>query len=298
MKGIDYRWIEALDTVIATGNFERAAEALFITQSAVSQRIKQLEKQVSQPVIVRESPPRPTAVGKKLLGLYRRVKMLEQETLPELQPREIGNVLSVSIASNADSLATWLLPALAPMIKRDEIDINVLVKDESRTLDHIRSGDAIAAISTESSPLHGCNSHYLGKLEYICVATPEFYRTHFEAGINTESIVAAPAVIFDAHDDMHARFLAEHYNLPAVGWRRHVVRSSEGFVTMAEQGMAYCLIPRQMIEKQLSTGVLVDVMPGKQVIRELYWHHWMMESGTLSEMTSACVSYANRVLPQ
>lgn len=66
MRGLDYRWIEALDSVVSKGSFERAAEQLFISQSAVSQRIKQLEKYLAQPVLIREQPPRPTLVGKKV----------------------------------------------------------------------------------------------------------------------------------------------------------------------------------------------------------------------------------------
>ncbi|MGR5456779.1 LysR family transcriptional regulator, partial [Vibrio alfacsensis] len=92
--------------------FDKAAEHLYISQSAVSQRVKQLEKWLAQPVLVREQPPRPTAVGKKLLGLYRRVRLLEQELVPELAADLGDKPLSVSLATNADSLATWLLPSL------------------------------------------------------------------------------------------------------------------------------------------------------------------------------------------
>ncbi len=84
MRGLDYKWIEALDAVLQYGGFERAAEKLCISQSAVSQRIKQLEKFIAQPALVRSAPPKPTLIGKKLLGLYRRVLLLEQETMPEL----------------------------------------------------------------------------------------------------------------------------------------------------------------------------------------------------------------------
>lgn len=65
MRGLDYKWIEALDAVLKQGSFERAAENLYISQSAISQRIKQLEKFVAQPVLIREQPPRPTMIGKK-----------------------------------------------------------------------------------------------------------------------------------------------------------------------------------------------------------------------------------------
>ncbi len=64
MRGLDYKWIEALDAVVKQRSFERAAEQLYISQSAVSQRIKQLEKWLAQPALVRENPPRPTPAGK------------------------------------------------------------------------------------------------------------------------------------------------------------------------------------------------------------------------------------------
>lgn len=51
-----------------SSSFERAAEHLFVSQSAISQRIKQLEKFLAQPVLIREQPPKPTPIGKKLLG--------------------------------------------------------------------------------------------------------------------------------------------------------------------------------------------------------------------------------------
>ena len=77
MRGLDYRWVEALDAIINQRSFEKAAEELCISQSAVSQRIKQLEKWLAQPVLVREQPPKATDTGRKLLGLYRRVCLLE-----------------------------------------------------------------------------------------------------------------------------------------------------------------------------------------------------------------------------
>lgn len=49
MKRPDYRTLQALDAVIRERGFERAAQKLCITQSAVSQRIKQLENLFGQP---------------------------------------------------------------------------------------------------------------------------------------------------------------------------------------------------------------------------------------------------------
>ncbi len=156
MKGLDYRWVAALDAVIANGSFEKAADTLFITQSAVSQRIKQLEKLVAQPVLIRENPPQPTAIGRKLLGLHQRVQLLEQELIPELMPKGQSSAVTVPISTNADSLATWLLPALTPLMKAQALELSLIVGDEVRSLNRIRSGEAVVAISTGPSPLRGC----------------------------------------------------------------------------------------------------------------------------------------------
>ena len=114
MKRPDYRTLQALDAVIRERGFERAAQKLCITQSAVSQRIKQLENMFGQPLLVRTVPPRPTEQGQKLLALLRQVELLEEEWLGDEQTG--STPLLLSLAVNADSLATWLLPALAPVL--------------------------------------------------------------------------------------------------------------------------------------------------------------------------------------
>ena len=45
-SNIDYKLLKALDAVVIEQNFERAANRLHITQSAISQRIKLLETQL------------------------------------------------------------------------------------------------------------------------------------------------------------------------------------------------------------------------------------------------------------
>ena len=58
--------------------------------------------------------PRPTEQGSKLLALLRQVELLEDEWLGDEQTG--STPLLLSLAVNADSLATWLLPALAPVL--------------------------------------------------------------------------------------------------------------------------------------------------------------------------------------
>ncbi|HHF0552357.1 TPA: LysR family transcriptional regulator ArgP [Vibrio diabolicus] len=298
MRGLDYKWIEALDAVVYQGSFERAAEHLFVSQSAISQRIKQLEKFLAQPVLVRSQPPKPTPIGKKLLGLYRRVRLLEHEILPELKNDTSTRPVQLSLATNADSLATWLLPALQDVMKQRQVELKLTIYGESRSIEKLKSGEVTGAISLESQPIPGCGADYLGRVDYVCVASPEFYQRYFAQGVNNQTLAKAPAVSYDQYDDLHKTFLTEHFNVSPDSVIHHNISSSEAFLKVALAGVAYCLIPRLQITDELERGALVDVTPGFLMSHRIYWHHWQLETGVLQEISHAIVGYAQRHLPQ
>ncbi len=72
-SSLDYKLLQAFATTIKTQSFAQAADMLCITQSAISQRIKQLEQNIAQPVLIRGQPIRATEIGKKLLNHYHQV---------------------------------------------------------------------------------------------------------------------------------------------------------------------------------------------------------------------------------
>ena len=86
MKELDYKLLRALDAVLQEQNFDRAAKSLHITQSAISQRIKQLEQQFAEPLLIRSQPLQATPLGQKLLAHYRQVHQLELELAGGLAP--------------------------------------------------------------------------------------------------------------------------------------------------------------------------------------------------------------------
>ncbi|MCK6264391.1 LysR family transcriptional regulator ArgP [Vibrio sp. ZSDE26] len=278
---VDYKAVAALDAVVSLGSFDLAAQKLFITQSAISQRIKQLEQSMAQPLLIRSVPPKATETGQKLLGLYKQVKLLEQEWWPDNQ----RDITELALASNHDSLALWLLPALKSVLSQHEVSLNIVLGDEKNTLDKLRSGEVLAAISADSKPITGCSCDYLGQLTYRCVASPNFVKRYFPNGVNSEALMSAPAVIFDQYDEMHHRFLEAHFGLKEGQWRYHTLRSPEAFVTMAELDIGYGMVPDLMIEERLISGELVDLLPEHGFARDLYWHRWALEQGILAEVT-------------
>src|SRR4051794_34409011 len=107
----DYALLSALAAVVREGSFERAARALHVTPSAVSQRMKLLEERVGNLLVARGQPcPAPPA-GAVLCRHVEQVSLLEHELgeqLPELAPFVGASAApTLRIAVNADSVATW-----------------------------------------------------------------------------------------------------------------------------------------------------------------------------------------------
>ncbi|MCD1127040.1 LysR family transcriptional regulator ArgP [Jinshanibacter sp. LJY008] len=296
MKRPDYRVLQALDAVIRERGFERAAQKLCITQSAVSQRIKQLEYLYGQPLLIRTVPPRPTEQGQKLLALLHQVELLEDEWLSD--EGSADSPLQLSLAVNADSLATWLLPALKPVLSDSPIRLNLQVEDETRTQERLRLGEVVGAVSIQPQALPRCLVDQLGALDYIFVASPDFAERYFPNGVTRSALLKAPAVAFDHLDDMHQAFLQQNFDLPPGSVPCNIVSSSEAFVQLAKQGTTCCMIPHLQIERELANGELMDLTPGLCQRRMLYWHRFSPESKIMRGVTDALLSYGRQVLRQ
>ncbi|WP_312360735.1 LysR family transcriptional regulator, partial [Stutzerimonas balearica] len=128
----DYKLLAALAAVVEQAGFERAAQVLGLSQSAVSQRIKLLEARVGQPVLLRSMPPRPTELGQRLLNHVQQVRLLErdlQSQVPALDDSDLPERLRIAL--NADSLATWWAAAVAPFCAGHRVLLDHVVEDQA-----------------------------------------------------------------------------------------------------------------------------------------------------------------------
>ncbi|MEW6993278.1 LysR family transcriptional regulator ArgP [Colwelliaceae bacterium MEBiC 14330] len=294
MANLDYKLLAALAEIIELQSFELAAKKLFISQSAISQRIKALEEQVGQPVLIRTQPLSATLAGEQLLSHYNKVKQLEHELLPILLPNKPRKPINVSLAVNADSIATWFIEAITPVLREQLVELNLIIEHEERTLDKLRRGEAIGAVSVIEKPLKGYRSVKLGEMEYCLVASKGFAKKYFPDGVKQSSLKMAPAISYDHKDDMHARYIAKHFSIAASEYYCHCVRSSDAFLELVKQGVAYCLLPKLLIEEELATAQLIDLCPDKALVETLYWHSWILVKGVNKEISEQIIKFARK----
>ncbi|MBA1198856.1 LysR family transcriptional regulator ArgP [Pseudomonas plecoglossicida] len=280
----DYKLLAALAAVIEQGGFERAAQVLGLSQSAVSQRIKLLEARVGQPVLVRAMPPSPTEVGRQLLNHVQQVRLLERDLQRQVPALDEGGMPErLRIALNADSLATWWAGAVGAFCAEQPVLLDLVVEDQDVGLKRMRAGEVAACLCGSERPVAGARSQPLGAMRYRALASPAFMARHFPQGFDASRLARTPAIVFGPDDFLQHRYLASLGI--ADGFLHHLCPSSEGFLRMTEAGLGWGLVPERQVTAQLQRGELVEICADTPIDVPLYWHHWRNGGQLLAQLT-------------
>jgi LysR family transcriptional regulator (chromosome initiation inhibitor) len=277
---LDARQLEALAAVIEHGGFGPAAQSLSITLAAVSLRIKALEENLGQRLLVRGKTVRATASGQALLAHVKQLRLMEADLLGGLQgggARDAARWQSLSVAINADSVASWFLPGVAPLLQRHRLLLEIVIDDQDHTHDALKSGDVIGCVTTLAQPMRGCVAEPLGVMRYRCVAAPEVVqRCRTPRGaVSPHKLLAHPAIIFNRKDALQDGFLEQHFGLKQPNYPRHFAPAVDAFERAIELGLGWGMVPEQDLTGRPG---LKEVLPGATVDVTLYWQHWERES--------------------
>ncbi len=293
---LDLAQLSALRAAVSEGTFDAAARSLHVTPSAVSQRIKALEATVGRVLLQRSRPVVPTESGRALLSLAHQIEVLSADLVhtlnlesgddsadPASPPRPAPRI-PMPLAVNADSLATWILPALAGLT--DRIAFELHREDQAHTASLLREGTVMAAITGESAPVQGCSSTLLGAMRYRAVATPGFMAEWFPSGATAEALGRAPVVVFDRRDDLQDAFLRSK-GAPADA-PRHLVPSSSDFVRAVGLGFGWGMVPDLQRD---GAPELVELAADGIIDVPLHWQQWQLRTPSL-ELVAAAVKHA------
>jgi len=264
---------------VDAGSFDAAAARLHLTPSAVSQRIKALEQAVGQVVVRRARPVEVTDAGRVYLRLAREVTaLIDQASTATGGP----DVATVPIAVNADSLDTWVLPALAEV---PGVSFDLRRADQSVTADLLRDGTVMAAITSDATAVQGCRVSRLGTMRYRPAAAPEFVDRWFVRGVDAERLERAPVVVFDRRDELQDDYLRLRGAQGAP--RRHHVPASRSFLDAVLLGMGWGMLPDLQTANHLASGDLVLLDEQHHVDVDLYWQQWSLRTDALDAAAAA-----------
>lgn len=284
---LDYPQLQALCAVHRRGSFDLAAASLGITPSAVSQRIKALEDRIGALLIRRGQPCTATETGLRLIQHFDAV-MLMEAALPLPDPAPVVT----RIAVNADSLAAWVIPALAAC---PGMLFDIVIDDQDVSQDWLRRGEVAGAITAHPGPLQGCDTLPLGRLRYHATASPAFMARWLPDGPTRAGLARAPALTFSDKDRLQTDWLETHLG-PGIAFPTHRIASSQGFVDAALAGLGWGMNPAPLVEGHLKTGRLVEVIAGTPLDVALHWQFARRTAPALEPLTRALRAAAQGVL--
>ena len=290
---IDHGNLRALAAVVREGSFERAAAALNVTPSAVSQRVKLLETRMGRLLVQRTVPAMATADGQVLVQLADQAALLEHDALDRLGLEgETLPQISLIVAVNHDSLETWFMNAVRHFAARSRATLDLRSEDQDHTAALLRNGSVLGAVTALADPVQGCHIHALGSMRYVATCTPEFHARYFAAGVNARTLAAAPVLVFNRKDAMQHRFARKVMGdvpwQPPVWW----LPSSRAFVQATRDGLGWTMNPLPLIQHELDAGHLIPLRVRATEDVPLYWQHWRVNSQAMEALTQSVLAAA------
>ncbi|MGC1429060.1 MAG: LysR family transcriptional regulator ArgP [Albidovulum sp.] len=284
--------LHALRQVLRTGSFERAAAALNVTPSAISQRIRALEDQLGTILIIRGQPALPTEAGARLARHAEDVLLLEQGLAADLGTNIAPGRPTLRLAVNADSLATWVLPALKAL---PDTLFDLVIDDQDHSADWLRRGAVQAAVTAQGAAITGCDTHALGALRYSATASPEFIDKYFAEGVTANALAHAPSLVFNQKDRLQSDWVRQITG-QRVELQSHFLGSSQGFVEAALQGLGWGMNPETLVADHLKAGRLRALQPDAPMDVMLHWQVNRLGAAAITPLTRAVKEAAARIL--
>lgn len=280
--------------VLDEGTFDAAARRLHVTPSAVSQRVKTLEDQVGQRLLVRSKPVRPTAAGRAVAQFGRQVAAVEHDTATSLglATDEVSTRLAVAV--NADSLGAWLLDPLVRFADRHAVELDLHREDQDRTVQLLEDGVVAAAVTSQAAPVTGCRVTPLGTMRFVAMAAPAWWDRWAPDGLTTEVLQSSPRIDYDRDDRLQRDWLS-HHDVDPHRAPRHLVPSTHDITRAVVRGLGWALVPVQQAGPLVDRGEL-RALGSPDVTTDLYWQCFKDHSRLLKELTDEVVAEAARRL--
>lgn len=244
---MNLRFVEAFVWVARLQSVTRAAEKLYLTQSAVSSRVAALEDELGAALVDRrERVFRLTAAGHRFLDYAERLLALQREVKRELgAPEQLP--LSLRVGGIETVLHTWLIP-LVEAIKAEspQLAFELTVEMTPVLNDQVRRGGLDLVFSAAPAAGQGIVTEALPPMEMVFTGRREGRRAR---RLGLDELMSAEIMTFQRGSQPYAALLE---TLEAAGLSRkrvHSISSISALVKLVESGFGVATLPRAVVEQ-------------------------------------------------
>ncbi|MBQ8663284.1 MAG: LysR family transcriptional regulator [Eubacterium sp.] len=268
---INYELYKVFYYVASSLSFSEASKQLFISQSAVSQSIKTLEKKLEQPLFIRSTKKvQLTPAGKMLLKHIEPAMNLIRRGESQLLDSQSLGLGQLHIGASDTICRYFLVPYLKQFHKRfPKVPIKVTNATSVACVDLLEQGKVDMIVT--NFPNSRLNSSYIQKTVHtfqdVFIANPAYFDLHAEmslAELNQQPILMLERKCTTS-EFLHNLFLQHQMELiPEVE-----LSSNDLLIDLARIGLGIAFVPDFCLspdEKDLIRIHISENMPGRQIV--------------------------------
>ena len=272
---IETSQLQTLVAVTKAKSFSKAAELLGVTQSAISQSIKNLESKLEVKIFKRSGKMVVlTSEGEKLYALGTQFLKSMEETLVEIQGDKDEMQGKVTIGTLTGIGKTWLAKEIVWHAKENpELQLSVRMGHQE---DLLRDFDAnkldILIMPEDDVPLHGEKEFFLEEKSTL-VFPKEMKDEFFNKKLTLELLEKIPTVLFEQDDVLFLKWCRSKFKaLPKKLNVRFTVNSHGHMLQAVNEGLGIAVVPNHVLnrsffkDKILTLGDEFEVPSGKLFI--------------------------------
>lgn len=265
--------LDTLRTIVRYGTFSRAAEEMFLTQPAVSQRVKHLEQALGVEMFTRGSSGRGfhlTDEGERVLRFANDVLGALSTLQTELQSKGKVRRETVSVASGP-YIAKYVLPRLVAACREryPHLHVRSVQTGVDDLNDIVRRGDADFAVHSEAYTDPTLRSVPLFRDRVVLVGAPQNSVLQVDA-LCAEKVAESPFVLSPTNTE--PRQIAERW-ASTMGINLDVIIEGGSYDALKEaavQGIGLSVLPETIVYEEVRDGRLLAVpMPGMPCDRQM-----------------------------
>jgi len=246
--------LEAFVEAARLGSVTRAAEALFVTQPALTARLNALEKTVGAPLLVRRrGGVRLTEAGRAFLPYAERALQAVTDGRHVLTELERGVVGHVSIGASP-AVSTYALPSILKRFQETHPDVQVAVRTgHSEEVAELVKRDEVAVGLSRALRDPDLEAFTLYEDELVLVVHPEH---QFVTDVRTLELADEQFVLFDRASSYHELTSALFLEAGIVPRSVMELDNIDSAKKMVEQGLGVAFLPHVAVAEEVRSGRL------------------------------------------
>jgi DNA-binding transcriptional LysR family regulator len=266
---MNLRFVEAFYWVASLKSVTRAAEKLFLTQSAMSSRIAALEEELGVLLLDRrEKQFRLTAAGTRFLIHAERLLQLQRDAKAEMGS---GAPLAVSMRIGAieSVLHSWLIPWIEKLrADHPGLELELTVETTPILVEQVGRGTQDIVFAALPAPADGVRSRALPPMEMVFVGNTQAHR---KRKYTLDDLVEMEILTFQRGSLPHVALLDLLRQGRVEPKRVHTISSISAMIQLVHGGFGVATLPRSAVQR-LVTFPNLKLLPCDVALQPLPIH--------------------------